>query len=321
MRFDRGSVVRFRLISREGPSVFRFIIALAAGAFLLVGCSAKPERTSGGISITTTPDNALVVIDGTIPPTKAMPVLHHTTSKIVTPYRNEEDSFLRYTEGRKPDSEVIWTFDIQKPGYKQMSVKIPGHDISGQQHWDLIPANSPIVAGKPPIALLQIVSEKYDGKDVKRIAGDTWAPVAQSEFDTTINGLLSGLSGQQRYGAVTTSPSTIPDGTEVVNFDIYLDEKEDRHMGEAAAKGFVTGFFTLGLVGYVMPNRYSFETSMKVVMRRPGTADRVFETKSAGDSEWDVNKAGEFFAASEALKRGLRRATVEKIVAELKASP
>ena len=188
-----------------------------------------------------------------------------------------------------------------------------GRDISGRQHWSLVPENSTGYLLNGPTAVLTLVSNRLDGRDVPLTTGN-------SEVRLIIYRLLVALSEAGRFRLVTTHPEEVPAGSTVTNFQIHFDERQDLHLVEAATKGFVTGFFTLGLFGHIFPNNYDFETNLKVLVVRTEGTSRVFESSAKGGVESDVNKAGEGAVAGRSLREKLRWSSIEKFLSDFKTS-
>jgi hypothetical protein len=52
--------------------------------------------------------------------------------------------------------------------------------------------------------------------------------------------------------------------TQPIQITVSFDGKENSHAASAFGKGFVTGFLTLGIVGYIAPGEYTYQSKVSV---------------------------------------------------------
>ena len=91
----------------------RIACCLALAVFSVVGCVSKPVYTTEGIDLSTSPQDAQITIDFAVPVKGgSAESVKHGTIKVVAPYRNENDHFVRYFEPGNEGSEIISTFEI-----------------------------------------------------------------------------------------------------------------------------------------------------------------------------------------------------------------
>ena len=87
----------------------------------------------------------------------------------------------------------------------------------------------------------------------------------------------------------------MPADTAYASFRVTFDGTEDLHAASAAAKGFVTGLLTLGVLGHVTPGVYSCTSQVRLDGTRwDGKCATLSASSGEVTVEWDMNdpKAG-----------------------------
>lgn len=103
--------------------------------------------------------------------------------------------------------------------------------------------------------------------------------------------------------------------------DITVDATYDGHLAEAATKGFLTGFFTLGLVGHIAPGKFSYAASNSVSITRSDGARRSFSAASATiEGKYDLNEPGAGTRAIVTAQREADRQCFGQIANDLASS-
>jgi len=116
------------------------------------------------------------------------------------------------------------------------------------------------------------------------------------------------------------------DDTNKNNRAIFLslvaNDSEDTHMGANAAKGFLSGFFTLGLVP---PSAsYSYATNIELIVEHSNGQTRTYQASSDTTAEWSGDpRAVDYKKKSGNSKTTARRQvtyqTLESLISQLKA--
>lgn len=159
-----------------------------------------------------------------------------------------------------------------------------------------------------PAAQIRLLGHHLNGKNITGQSG---------EVRLAIHQFLVLLHQSGHFSFVTTQPQDIDSSKPVVELDIAINDDVDTHMASQAAKGCVTGFFTLGLFGYVLPGEYEYKTTMTVTARYPTEPAREFVAEAHGTAEPDLNKPGDYAKAAASLRGELLSAVVTEIASKI----
>jgi hypothetical protein len=122
-----------------------------------------------------------------------------------------------------------------------------------------------------PALLVRVSNIKEQGKET------IFLPVNLSVFATALqNGLMN------------TAP--LPSADCKMQMNLSFDFEGDSHMGSAVTKAFVTGFLTLGTVGYILPGVYSYQSTVTAEIVGCDGKTRSFSADSRKvDVKYDMN--------------------------------
>lgn len=112
--------------------------------------------------------------------------------------------------------------------------------------------------------------------------------------------------------AGAASNPSAPDFTVLLSFD----EREDTHVGEAATKGFLVGFFTLGLGGGLLQQKYDFESDVQFEIRRRDGISKTYSANSSAGSK-TAQYAADARQAPQVARSQAREACLKEILAQM----
>lgn len=96
---------------------------------------------------------------------------------------------------------------------------------------------------------------------------------------------------------------------------VSFDGVEDLHLGSAFTKGFLTGFFTLGLVGYIAPGVYSYQSKVSVdLLGGKGTYSAESQEVTV---KYDMNDKNAGGKAGSTARRQADNESLQKIVSQI----
>jgi hypothetical protein len=103
-----------------------------------------------------------------------------------------------------------------------------------------------------------------------------------------------------------------------MQMNVSFDDGQDTHVGSAAAKGFVTGFFTLGLAGYIAPGIYSYRSQVTAEVIGCDGRSRTFSVESQEITvKYDLNDRTAPKRAGSTARRQADSESLNKIATQL----
>jgi len=283
------------------------MIALASCA--TTGAGPAYTYTEDGISLTSEPNDAKVEIElKAVPWGRGSEVVWEGKPSLtyLTPYYNPKDHFARYCilaqGGRETKTRFMYHFKVSRPGYKSIEQDVDGLELKPAMHWRLLPADRNEVEASLPVALLGIDQVVLNNNEMKP------GIVRYEEVKLALNTFLGNLIESSVFSDVTTDPE-FPLPPKYVKLTATFKDRHESHSGRDFAKGFMTGFFTLGLAKVHSVKVDFYSTATLKAVRWDG-AERNYSADSHVEIAFDPNNEVD---AEKSLATGRRHATDENL--------
>lgn len=166
-------------------------------------------------------------------------------------------------------------------------------------------SKSKVVSG--PLIILKTHKAQLDGEEILKASGRAW------ELRPLIGRFLDLLREN-----IHASRIDVFDGSnknkKAFFLSLIIDENQDAHRGSNAAKGFVSGFFTLGLVK--PSGDYSYTTTITLIAERPDGQQKTYRASSDINAEWKLETAQKSGATA---RRQVTLQALESLISQIKA--
>lgn len=138
----------------------------------------------------------------------------------------------------------------------------------------------------------------------------------KSQLATEINKSITNSGVAIQDGLKNVAIKLPPDCR--VQMIVSFNNTEDTHSGSRAAKGFLTGFFTLGLVGYIAPGEYSYQSKVIAEVTGCDGKTRTFTAESQEvTAKYDLNDANAGRQAGSTVRQQANTESLNKIATQL----